>query len=143
MKIELSGHDLLVIYQNLGLARRAQEREIDQGLATVDETLTHCRARDEGWYLAELLRIKGELLLQQGGDRSAAAAQACFDEALQTARQQGARFWELRSVLSLARMKVRQRRPKEARRAVAEVYEGFTEGFEVADLRAARALLGA
>jgi predicted ATPase len=117
--------------------------EIARGLATVDETLARCKARNEGWYLAELLRIKGELLLQQAGDESAAAAEACFAEALETASQQGARFWALRSVLSLARMKIGQHQPEEARRAVTKVYEGFTEGFGIADLRAAQALLSA
>src|SRR5262249_48169682 len=117
--------------------------EVVHGLATVDETLTHCRARNEGWYLAELLRIRGELLLQQSGGQSVQAAEACFNEALETARQQGARFWTLRSALSLARMKIDQRQPIEARRVVAEAYDGFTEGFEIADLRAARMLLEA
>ncbi len=116
--------------------------EIARGLATVDETLAHCKARNEGWYLAELLRIKGELLLRQTGDESVASAEACFAEALETAGQQGARFWALRSALSLARMKIGQHQPEEARRAVTKVYEGFTEGFGTADLRAAKALLG-
>lgn len=116
--------------------------EIAQGLATVDETLAHCRARNEGWYLAELLRIKGELLLYQAGDQAIASAEACFAEALQTARQQGARFWALRSALSLAHMKIGLHQSAEARQVVAQVYEEFTEGFGIADLRAAKALLG-
>ncbi|WP_163335298.1 hypothetical protein, partial [Enterobacter hormaechei] len=76
-----------------------------QGLATVDDTLARCRARDEGWYLPELLRIRGELLMQQAGRASTDAAEGCFTEALDMARRQGARFWSLRSALSLARLK--------------------------------------
>jgi predicted ATPase/DNA-binding winged helix-turn-helix (wHTH) protein len=112
-----------------------------QGLATVDDTLARCRARDEGWYLPELLRIRGELLMQQAGRASTDAAEGCFTEALDTARRQGARFWSLRSALSLARLKIARRQPDDARRVVADIYGDFTEGFDIADLRTARALL--
>jgi hypothetical protein len=56
------------------------------------------------------------------------------------AREQGALFWELRAALSLARLKATQGRP-EAKRVLTPVYDRFTEGFETADLRAARAML--
>jgi predicted ATPase/DNA-binding winged helix-turn-helix (wHTH) protein len=117
--------------------------EVSQGLATVDETLARCKARDEGWYVAELHRIKGELLLKQAGSASISAAETCFGEALEAAQQQGAVFWELRSALSLARLRLRQDRQDAALSALAPVYDKFTEGFETADLRAARALLEA
>jgi predicted ATPase len=93
------------------------------------------------WYVAELVRIKGDLLLQQAEDRSILAAEDCFREALEVARQQGALSWELRSALSLARLRVKQDRPDEARQVLAPVYDRFTEGFGTADLRAARAML--
>jgi predicted ATPase/DNA-binding winged helix-turn-helix (wHTH) protein len=115
--------------------------EIAQGLATVNETLVRCQARDERWYVAELMRIKGVLLLQEAEHRSVSAAEQCFGEALEVARDQGALFWELRSALSLARLRIGQHRPGDARAVLAPVYEKFTEGFEIADLRAARALL--
>ena len=57
------------------------------------------------------------------------------------AREQGALFWELRAALSLARLKATQGRPEEAKRVLTPVYDRFTEGFETADLRAARAML--
>jgi predicted ATPase/DNA-binding winged helix-turn-helix (wHTH) protein len=115
--------------------------EVAQGLATVDETLVRCEARDERWYVAELLRIKGELLLQETEHRSISAAERCFGEALELARRQGALFWELRGALSLARLRIRQDRQGDARAILVPVYEKFAEGFEIADLRNAGAML--
>jgi predicted ATPase/DNA-binding winged helix-turn-helix (wHTH) protein len=115
--------------------------EVAAGVSLVDETLARCRARAEGWYVAELLRIKGELQSLEGAPASVRAAEECFAEALAVARRQGALFWQLRSALSLARLRVGQGRCFEARRALAPVYANFSEGFETADLRAARSLL--
>jgi predicted ATPase/DNA-binding winged helix-turn-helix (wHTH) protein len=115
--------------------------EVAQGLATVDETLVRCEARDERWYVAELLRIKGELLLRETEHRSVSAAEQCLGEALELARRQGALFWELRAALSLARLMIRQDRPGDARSVLVPVYEKFAEGFEIADLRHAGAML--
>jgi predicted ATPase len=111
--------------------------DVAEGLATAEEALARCKARDEGWYLPELLRIKGDLLAREAGDQ----AEACFDDAIVLARKQGARSWELRSAVSFARLKAGQKKTKDARRILASAYEQFTEGFETADLRAARALL--
>jgi predicted ATPase len=97
----------------------------------------------ERWSVAELLRIKGECLLEEGDDRSVATAEACFGEALGVARQQGALFWELRAAMGLAHLRVKQGRPDDARRTLAPVYDRFTEGFETSDLRAAREILRA
>jgi predicted ATPase/DNA-binding winged helix-turn-helix (wHTH) protein len=115
--------------------------EVAEGLATIDEILTRCEARDERWYLAELMRIKGVLLLGESEHRSVSAAEQCFGDALDVAKRQGALFWELRSALSLARMRIGQDRQEDARAVLAPVYEKFTEGFEITDLRDARALL--
>jgi predicted ATPase len=115
--------------------------EVAQGLSIVNEVLERCKARDERWYLPELLRIRGGLLLKEAQHQSAEAAEQCFDEALQLARQQGALFWELRSTLSLARLRVAQERPADAVRILVPVCEAFTEGSDVADLREAQALV--
>jgi predicted ATPase len=88
-----------------------------------------------------LLRIKGELLLQQAADQSTLAAEDCFDQAAQMAREQGALFWELRVALSVARLRVSQGRRPEARAPLASVYDRFTEGFATADMQAARTML--
>jgi predicted ATPase len=93
------------------------------------------------WYLPELLRIKGEALLQQGVDSSASAVAACFDEAGEMAREQDALFWELRIALSVARLRAAQDHPYEARVLLSSVYDRFTEGFATADLQAARTML--
>jgi predicted ATPase/DNA-binding winged helix-turn-helix (wHTH) protein len=115
--------------------------EIALALETIGEALARCETRDERWYVAEQLRIKGELLLLEGKDQAVAAAEACFERAVNVAREQGALFWELRGALSLARLRVKQDRPMDARRVLAPIYARFTEGFEIADMRAARALL--
>jgi predicted ATPase/DNA-binding winged helix-turn-helix (wHTH) protein len=121
--------------------------ELAHGLATVDDALARCEARDERWYLAELKRIKGVLLLQQAehqaGHGSVAAAEQCFGDALEIARHQGALFWELRSALSLARLRMMQDRRADARAVLAPVYEKFSEGYGITDLRDARAMLDA
>jgi predicted ATPase len=116
---------------------------LDEGLLALDEGVAADRegADGHGWYAPELLRIKGELLLQQATDQSTPAAEDCFDQATQMAREQDALFWELRIALSVARLRVGQRRRHEARASLASVYDRFTEGFETADMHAARTLL--
>jgi predicted ATPase len=96
---------------------------------------------EERWATAEMLRIKGELFLLQGAPGAAAAAEAegRFRQALDWARRQGALSWELRAAMSLA--KLCQARTNEARQLSAPVYDRFTEGFDTADLKAARAWL--
>jgi predicted ATPase/DNA-binding winged helix-turn-helix (wHTH) protein len=115
--------------------------EIAKGLLMIDGALARCERHEEGWYVPELMRVKGELLLQDSGDRSAATADQYFSRAIEVARRQGALMWELRSATSLAGLKARQGRHDEARQILAPVYDRFTEGFESTDLRAARALL--
>jgi tetratricopeptide (TPR) repeat protein len=108
---------------------------VNEAIATAGQ-----RAGGQRWYVPELLRIKGEMLLRQGSGQSM-LAEDCFDEAGETAREQGALFWELRVALSLARLRVTQNRQNDARQILAPVYDRFTEGFTTADLRAARAIL--
>jgi predicted ATPase len=116
---------------------------LDEALVTVDDAMAADRegADGHGWYAPELLRVKGEVLLQQAADQSALAAEDCFNQAAQMAREQGALFWELRIALSVARLSVSQGRHREAREQLALVYDRFTEGFATADMQAARILL--
>jgi predicted ATPase len=111
--------------------------EVVRGLAIVEETLARCEARDERWYIAELLRIKGDLAILEG----AADAQRHFLQALDCARLQGAMAWELRAAVGLARLRRDQHRAAEAREILRSVYGRFTEGFDMADLREAKSLL--
>ena len=115
--------------------------QIKSGLATVDEALARCEARDERWYEAELIRIKGELLLHDGEYRSVVAAEEHFARALDVARRQGALFWELRAAISLARLCTGEDRRDDARAALMPAFEKFTEGFATSDLRGAKAMI--
>jgi len=97
------------------------------------------RADGQQWYVPELLRIKGEILLQHGSERALAAS--CFDLAAAMAREQGALSWELRIGLSLCRLRMTQGRGDEGRRELASLFDRFTEGFDTTDLVAAKQLL--
>jgi predicted ATPase len=118
---------------------------LDEALETVDEALGGVGERKNSpwWCVPELLRIRGEILRQQGSERSLSVAEDCFIEAGAISREQDALFWELRAALSLARLRVQQSRPREARQILAPVYERFTEDPDTADLRVARSMLEA
>jgi predicted ATPase len=115
--------------------------EVGQGLAVVDEALIRCEARDERWYQPELLRIKGELLLHGSSHFSAAAAEQSYEKSFEVARSQGALFWELRTAVSMARLRSSQDRRSEAHEMLASVYGKFAEGFALPELRRASAML--
>jgi predicted ATPase len=115
--------------------------EIGRGLEIVEDALARCEAREELWYVAELLRIKGELVILEGASDAATAAERHFRRALDWARQQQALAWELRTAASLARLLRYQQRLAEAYRLLGSVYGRFTEGFGTADLREANNLL--
>ena len=119
-----------------------EANEVGAGLALVQEALARCHARQEQWYAPELLRIKGELILKDKQASPQSAAEQCFSEAIELAQQQGARFWELRSALSLARLRIGQNRKAEARQILTAA-SGLLERAEIADMRQAAALLDA
>jgi tetratricopeptide (TPR) repeat protein len=114
--------------------------QIDRGLAGIEDVLKYCCERQERWYLPELIRIKGELLIND--PRRLPAAESCFREALTIATEQGARFWELRSTISFARLRIAQSRKAEAAGALENVCSQFAEGADIADMRVARNLIG-
>jgi predicted ATPase len=115
--------------------------QVAQALATIDEALTKSERDEELWWIAELLRIKAELLLLAEGPGAASAAEEQFQQALAWAREQGALSMELRCATGLARLWHRQGRIEPGRELLAPVYGRFTEGFGTADLRAAKMLL--
>ena len=115
--------------------------QIAEALVVVDKALARAEQTEARWYLAELLRTKGELHLQERLPTAVEAAEKCFHRALDVARGQGALSLELRSAMSLARLWRGQRRVSHARKLLAPVYRRFTEGFGTADLIAAKALL--
>jgi DNA-binding winged helix-turn-helix (wHTH) protein/predicted ATPase len=109
------------------------------GLAVLDEALTLARTNGNCYMEAELHRLRGDLTLMAADDR--AAAEACYLEAFGVARRQGARSFELRTAMSLARLRAAEGRAGIGRADLTAALERFTEGFETGDLREGRALL--
>jgi predicted ATPase len=112
----------------------------DEAIRMLDEALAHGERGGEKLWQAEMLRLKGEVLLVHRRTTTA-SAEACFRAALEVARAQEARWWELRTSVSLARLLRDTNRRDEARAMLADIYGWFTEGFELPDLKEAKALL--
>lgn len=131
--------------QQLTMLARAHGRagQVDEGLALVHQGLMLMQDHEEPLYEPELYHLQGELLLQARGQRQQvqAGAERAFLQAIQVARQQGARSWELRAVTSLCRLWLAQGKRVQACERLTEIYGWFTEGFDLADLQEARALL--
>jgi predicted ATPase len=152
----LRPHFFALLAEALGKSGQAEE-----GLRLSEEALGLVLRNGDASYFAEIHRIKGELLLMRATGRDAASpardgravfeagtnavaeAEGCFNESINIAQRQNAKSWELRAVMSLARLYQTQRRQDEARRLLTQIYPNFTEGFETADLREAKALLDA
>jgi class 3 adenylate cyclase/predicted ATPase len=113
---------------------------LDDGLSALTEAIAAADQYGNRYYEAEMHRLQGELLLKQN-DSNASEAQNCFQRAIEIARKQSAKSWELRATTSLARLLNEQGRRDEARATLVEIYGWFTEGFDTADLKDAKALL--
>jgi predicted ATPase len=144
---------LTLLAEACGKARQAAD-----GLMLAADALALAEEKGERWGEAELYRLKGELLLQQWqgsgftvpiaspqpltlNPQVEVEAEACFLKALEVARRQQAKSWELRAAISLGRLLQRQGRRAEASQLLAAVYDWFTEGFATADLQEAKELL--
>ena len=114
----------------------------EAGLTALTEAFTLVETSGEGWYVPELYRLKGTLLLQQSPDHQV-EAEVCFQRAIRIAQSQQAKSLELRAATSLARLWQQQGKRTEAYALLAAVYSWFTEGFDTADLQEAQALLAA
>jgi predicted ATPase len=114
----------------------------EAGLTVLTEALTFAETTGERWYAPELYRLKGALLLQQSSDHQA-EAETCFHHALEVARNQQAKSFELRAATSLARLWQQQGKRQEAHDLLTPVYDWFTEGFDTSDLKEAKALMDA
>jgi len=114
--------------------------ETGAGLALNERALQQVSRTGERVCEAELHRIRGELLLIENA-ANLQEAERWFQSAIEIAQRQKARAWELRATMSLARLLVTQGRRDEARAMLAEIYGWFTEGFDTADLKDAKALL--
>jgi predicted ATPase len=126
-------YDLATLAAAYGKAGRT-----DDALALVAQALALVESRAERVWEAGIYRVKGELLLES---RRSSEAETCFRHAIDIARRQSAKSLELRAVMSLSRLLRKQGKKKEARQVLAEIYGWFTEGFDTADLKDAKALL--
>jgi class 3 adenylate cyclase/predicted ATPase len=111
----------------------------EEGLTALIEALAIVEKTEERNWEAELHRRKGELLLMQQGQKE--KAEECFRKALDIARRQQAKSFELRASMSLSRLWQQQGKQEEAHQLLAEIYGWFTEGFDTADLKEAKVLL--
>jgi predicted ATPase len=111
-----------------------------EGLEAANQGLELAHRTGTEFAAAELHRLKGELLLLHGNGAASEAAQ-CFRDAIDVARRQSAKSWELRATMSFARLLAKQSRRDEARAMLAEIYNWFTEGFDTADLKDAKELI--
>ena len=130
---------LLPIYQTRLARIFASLGKIEDGLAIVNEGLALIQRGDEHIWEADLYRMKGDLLFMQGADES--DVESCYQQALSIARQQNAKTYELRAVMSLSRLLQKQGKAGEACTMLSEIFNWFTEGFDTADLKEAKALL--
>ena len=113
---------------------------IDEALTVLDESLPMAET-EQHYYEAELHRLRGEVMLMRP-DADRKGAERCFRKAIDIARSQSAKSWELRATTSLSRLLAKQGKRDEARTILADIYNWFTEGFNTADLKDAKALFG-
>jgi predicted ATPase len=125
--------ELTLLAEAYGIASRNEE-----GLGVLAEALDFADRTGEGFYLPEIYRLKGQLLLHESAAEEAAS---CFGQGLESARRQQAKSLELRAATSLARLWAHQGQRTQAHDLLAPVYGWFTEGFDTADLKDAKALL--
>jgi predicted ATPase/DNA-binding winged helix-turn-helix (wHTH) protein len=125
-----------------------QMGQAEAGLHVLTAALASLKPQEPRLWEPELYRVRGTLLLQAGGATLEAPlrdvdaeAETCFQQALALARRQGAKSFELRAVMALIRLWQRQGKRQVAQQLLAEVYSGFTEGFDTTDLQEAKALL--
>jgi predicted ATPase len=135
-----------------------KEGQAEEGLAVLTEALDAVDKSGERFCEAELYRLRGELTLAQSNvqrlgssvldtqhpkpsTQAQAEAEACFLKAIDIARQQQAKSWELRATTSLARLWQKQGKQREARSILSEIYNWFTEGFDTKDLQEAKELI--
>jgi class 3 adenylate cyclase/predicted ATPase len=138
LRAEVMLPDLLA----LAIEAHRKSGNLQEGQALLAEALTLIDTTAMRSWAAEFYRLAGEHLLAQASSNVQEAG-TYFQRALDLARQQQAKLFELRAAMSLSRLWHQQGQRARARQLLAEVYGWFTEGFETADLQEARALLAA
>ena len=118
----------------------AQVGQYKEALDTIAEASEVMHATGEYVHHAELHWLKGRLLLMFSDSRDL-EAETCFKQTIKIAQDQASKSWELRAATSLARLWQSQDKCQDAHDLLAPVYGWFTEGFDTADLKDAKALL--
>ncbi|KJC55807.1 transcriptional regulator [Bradyrhizobium sp. LTSPM299] len=140
-RLHAARHEVLTTEFNIAVAQGlAALGRPDEGKALIDESIRQVEVSGEMFYMPELLRIKGGLLLSMEKP-DVREVETCFNESLVLSRRQGVRAWELRTARDLAKHLADQGQSKNGRTLLQSVYAEFKEGFETADLKAAEALL--
>jgi len=112
----------------------------DEGIALIDATIARAEENCEFYFLPEALRIKGCALLASA-ESLVDKAEACFIQSLELSRRQGARAWELRAAIDLARLSADRGKSEDGRRLLRPILDQFLEGRETADPQTAERLL--
>jgi len=125
----------------LSIVAQVQVREGDfqSALALCTDAQERARLTGQQYFDAEIYRIDGEA--RRAAGHSLTDVEHSLRRALEVSRQKGARMFELRAAMALARLWRDQGRKVEARDLLAPIYGSFTEGFDMIDLKAAKALL--
>jgi predicted ATPase len=138
-QFKAANHTMFQTHRLAWLAEvQLQAGRLQDAAATLEEGFAMSDQSGQRSADAELHRLQGEMLVAQG---RFAEGEAAFHQASEIARSQAAKSFELRATLSLCRLWQRQGRQAEAHERLAELYGWFTEGFDTADLQAAKALL--
>jgi len=141
LELKAAGSEAMMDYWFAAIATAlGRMGRFDEGFRTIEEAFPIIERTDGHCNEAEVHRLKGELLLAQDTS-NAAQAEKSFRAAIDISRRQKAKSWELRATTSLTRLLAKQDHRDEARAMLADIYHWFTEGFDTADLKDAKALL--
>jgi predicted ATPase len=130
----------LPVYLSYLVQAHAALGQFDDARRCIGEAMSAMDATKETWWQSETMRLAGEIALL-AGEPDPAGIEAYFLRALDIARAQRAKSFELRAAMSMAQLWRSQGKVKQARELLAPVYRWFTEGFDTRDLKEARALL--
>ncbi|MEZ4867419.1 MAG: AAA family ATPase [Caldilineaceae bacterium] len=138
--LEATGSNRLLCTYFLSLLAtgQGQRQEVATALEVLETAFQAVDVTGERWWLAELHRLQGDLLLTKG---DAAAAEDAYQQAIHVAQSQQAKLLELRAILHLCRLWQQQGKYTEAHTRLSAIYNWFTEGFDTADLQEAQTLL--
>jgi predicted ATPase len=119
-------------------ASLARAGNLDYALETMTDTIASVSSQGESFMMPELLRLRGEILVQMADHDG---AEACFRQAIALSDQQSALSWRLRAAMSLGQLPNNRDGRDEARSELVRTYARFREGYGTADLKAAKMLL--